>query len=214
MYSMYVDYADKIAKQGKLLNPDITIDQTTIDRWKAQAKAELEPYYGQIYRLAEADLKKAGTDIQKGYEDKVRDIGQAFGKGLETAQESYAKRGLEFSSERQRAEQMLADEAQRKIDDAAKAAEESAYKVGTEAERTYGSRNLAGTEGWNINSGYSPILGKAGVYGLSGSSGTRDIFTGMSGITGSTERERTTAEGTRVNELEENERKYRANLYM
>ena len=135
-----------------------------------------------------------------------KDIGQQYGQALESTQESFARRGLTFSSERDKAEKLLADRAKSMLDAQQRATSRSLEDIGRTAAGTYGSRNLPSS--FSLTTGASPITGVPGVYGITPSTGTRSIAL-PTDIVGSQERQRLYDERARVNELTANERQLR-----
>lgn len=186
-YEAMYNYSQTLLRQGQIVNPNVTIDQSTIDRFTQQARDEVDPYYRQIFDQANQDLKTALESISSTYGGRVRDIGKAFGQNLENAQKSFASRGLEMSSDRDKAEASIARDATDALSDAERAAREQAQRVGTETERQVGSSNLTSERG-SLFTGSQPVLGRPGVYNLSAPNTTRSLFSAQGGVFGSDER--------------------------
>lgn len=208
-YALNEQKVNDLASAGKVVNPNITIDQATIDRFVSQARAELEPYYKQTFAQLDTDLKTAVQKQKDEYGNAIRDIGLTYGKGLETTQQNYANRGLEFSSDRAKSEQEIKDEAARKVEEAAKATQQNVQSIGTDAERKLGSSLMPNLG--TLETGYSMQSGP-GQYGLGSAMGSRSLFSATPGTTGTLERQRLFEEESRKNELISNERDLRGIL--
>ena len=207
------NYVKDLQNQGKVVNPNITIDQATIDRFTKQAKTELEPYYGQVFRQAETDIKTGLERQARDYATRERDLGLQYGNALEQTQESYARRGLEFSSERNKAEGDLADQAERSLGDLRTNLFDASKDLGTRGERSIGS-SLFPSVNAKVSQGTAPIRGQAGIYGFSFGSPTMDIFSPLGGTTGDLQRQRMTDEEQRKLSLINNERQSRSLNYL
>lgn len=212
MYDALNQYISKMEAQGKRLNPNITIDDAIIQKFKNQAKTELDPYYSQVFQQAEEDIKRGLSQIGQDYETKARSLGLEYGKALEGTQEKFARKGLEFSSQRGKAEQSLADAAQRSLEGLQLGSQRQAGEIGIKGERELGSSLFPKSD--MMLSGYSPTQGRAGVYGFQ-SIGGRSLFTPSGTVgTGTLQRDRLFGEEQRVRDLTEAERQYRAANYL
>lgn len=198
-----------LAAQGKRLNPDIALSPEMVQRFLDQAKATVTPYYRQLFSQAQADLTKALTRTSEDYAAKERSLGLEYGKALEDTQESYARRGLNFSTDRQRAEQDLARQAQDQLTAAQQAATRQGQDVGTAAERELGTSMLPSSLP-KITAGTTPTLGTPGVYGFQTGTGTRDLFNPQGSTTGTLANQQTTAIKEESNYLTNAERELRA----
>lgn len=198
---------------GKQVNPDIIITQDIKDKFLATAKDEFKDYYDQKLRLAQFDLGKQVQSVKDLYGEDIRKINLDYGKNLENTQVNMARRGLEFSSERDKAEQLLADEAAHNIELAAKNAEARALEYGSKTERAIGTEKLPSYD-WSVSSGYTPIVRKPGVYGLSSADTTRSLWSPMGGVLGTNQTEQKTAERNFYNDLITAEREKRSLSYL
>ena len=199
-YEALQSYTNDLRNQGKIVNPKVKLDDSVIGRLMDQAKTEISPFYKQIFEQANTDLSRALKSTAQDLEGRVRNIGQAFGRGTEQAQESFARRGLEFSSDRTREEQRLADEAKTGIEEASRTAEEAAMRAGTATEREVGSANITASR-QVVPTGWTPLQGKPGQYGLGAATGSRDLFAPVGGTIGTTERAKEYDVQSRKNEL-------------
>jgi hypothetical protein len=211
-YNASKDYVDNLAKQGQVINPDIEINQSIIDKFTEQAKTELGPYYNQIFSQAKSDMERASKQLADSYSSQERNLGEQYGKALEGTQESFARRGLSDSTMRTGAERELATQTERSLTDLQKGTEQAAENIGITGEREVGTANMPSLGSYNT--GARPILGQAGVYGITPSSQSRSLYTPQGGTTGTREQERLTAEEQRKRDLIGSEREYRASAYL
>lgn len=207
-------YIDKKAEQGMMINPNIQIDENILQKFLKQAETELGPVYAQKFKQVQQDLQKAGRRVAESYSKDVRNIGLKYGQNLEAAQQAYANRGLEFSSAREKTEQDLARSATEDIQSATQKALETAQDTGTEAERLLGSTNLPPLSEASIGTGYAPITGKAGQYGLTSATGSRQLFSPEGNTFGSLEQSKLADVTGRQKELTANERELRSLNYL
>lgn len=207
-YQAMASYLEKLAGQGKTVNPNITIDEATIQKFTAQAKTELGPYYKSMFDQAQSDLQRSIDRIKQDYSSTEKDIGDQYGQALESTQEAFARRGLNFSTERDKAEKLLADRASRTLQQNLQNAQRSAEDVGFAQLKQYGSSNLPGS--YDIGTGATPMTRRPGQYGIEGSNTVRsNLFTPPSNLIGTQERQKLFDEKNRVNELTANERQLR-----
>lgn len=206
-FSALQGYITELQNQGKTVNPSIEITPEMTAKFLEQAKTESAPYYSQLISQAQQDLTKGFGNIAQDYQANVRDIGQAYGQNLENTQESFARRGLEFSSDRTRAEQQLAESATKSIESAKQAAQRSASTLGTSGERQLGSSFFQTPSA--LETGYKPITGQAGQYGITSGGGRETLFNPTGGTTGTLEQQRLADEEKRKLELINNERALR-----
>lgn len=207
-YQAMSSYLEKLAGQGKTVNPNITIDEATIQKFTAQAKTELGPYYKSMFDQAQVDLQRSIDRIKQDFSSTEKDIGDQYGQALESTQEAFARRGLNFSTERDKAEKLLADRASRALGQNLQNAQRSAEDAGSFQLKQYGSSNLPGS--YDIGTGATPMTKRPGQYGIEGSNSVRsNLFTPPSNLIGTQERQKLFDEKNRVNELTANERQLR-----
>ena len=185
------------------MNPDITINQAKLDEFTAKAASELGPKYQTMFSQAKSDLERAAARAQQDYSASEKNLGQQYGQQLEQTQEGFARRGLAFSSERDKAEKMLADRADTALQGLQQNTQRAVEDAGTQAVREFGSRNLPTS--FNFQTGASAIRNQPGVYGFSPSTQTRNLFTTPQDVTGTQEYQKQYEEANRVKKLSENE---------
>jgi hypothetical protein len=167
-------YLPQKQSSGDTINPDLKIDDATIQRFLDQATSEVAPYYGQLFTQAKADIQNSLDQTKQSYERSISDIGRSYGAALENTQEDFGQRGLQFSSDRTKSEESIATGANRAIEDATTTAQQQARQYGTSAERTLGSSNMPSLN-TSVIAGRTLQLGTPGQFGLTGGS-SRDLF--------------------------------------
>lgn len=196
---------DKIAQTP--INPDVQISADLIEKFYQQAKAELDPYYGQLFKQAQEDLIVGFKQIREDLTTQERNLESNYGKNLENIQEDAAARGLTFSSIRDKNEQSLVEQTQAAIEAGRREAERRARELGTQGERQIGTANLPTLSG--INEAPTPILNKPGVYSFAKPTGVRDLFKPIGSTTGKLEQDKLAAVQSRKLDLTNQERAYR-----
>lgn len=201
--------ADLIAS-GKMLNPNIELDPTTVQKFLEQATNEIDPYYAGQIKTIKDELQNNLAGLQQKYELQKKDAEATFKKTLAGARESYAGAGTIFSGQRNRGEGELVSAQDRALQLGGMNTADAASSAITSAAKQIGDRNLADL---NIPGFSSYSATNAGEGGFS-SANNLSIFRPTSPITGSLEREKTTSILTRKAELEKAERSRRAlNFY-
>lgn len=211
-YQAMSDYVTKLTSQGKIVNPNITIDDSTIARFADQAKAELDPYYKQVFDQATQDVQTAISRAKEDYSTKEKGIASNFAQNLEGTQENYARRGLEFSSDRDKAEQQVRTQTQSDLDAAQRATTRSIQDISTQGERKIGSDGLPSLD---TSLSFSSVSNQSrpGIYSLNPGTQTTRAFNPLGGVTGDIGRQQLFDTESRKNDLINNERQYRASNY-
>lgn len=201
-------YLEDLKAQGKTLNPNIELDPQMVQKFLDQATQEIEPYYSQQFSVIKDQVQRSLGNLQKSYELQKQQSQDQFKQSLEQTREQAAGSGTVFSGGRAKAEQQLQTNQQRALDNASLGLSEQAGSLVRGAEQQIGSRNL------NLA---LPTFTGATANSLTSSFNTgRNLdYFNPSNITGSLERERTTAIQGRKNELEQAERQNRSlNFYL
>lgn len=214
LYDAMSGYVDTITKSGKIVNPDITIDDNLIAQFTAQAKTELGDYYKPLFDQTASDIKTGLQRIGEDLGSYTTQLSKQFGSQLENTQESFARRGLNFSSDRNKAETNLADTYATALAGKQQDAQRSAYDLGVAGVRKLGS-SFFPSETASYLSGQTPTLGKAGVYGFSNGTKRNALFdpTSQGDVYGTLQGDQKYAETSRVNDLTNAERELRSNFY-
>lgn len=192
---------DSFIASGQRLNPSVEITPETTQRFLDQAKTQLAPYYKQVFSNFQQDIQRGMQRLTEGLASKERDLGTQYGQALESRQTSFGRRGLEFSSERQRSESDLANQARQAIAEARTSTKQAVENLGTQGERQIGSAMFP-TNLPTPNAAPTPQIGLPGRYGFDFSTQTGSpLFSPVGGQLGETEREQTTAEQNLKNQL-------------
>ncbi len=189
---------------GNTINPNIELEPGIINQFLAQAESEFEPFFsGQIRSIKEdlsSNLEFLGEQYRIGKEEEEA----RFKRTLGAARETRAGRGTIFTGARGREEEEFAESTGRALELSALETERAARGGVTVAERQIGTRNLPGIT--------TPLTTFGAEVGGEGrfTSGRTLSFGGIGDVTGSLEREQTTAVQQRRNELEAAERQRRS----
>ena len=138
---------ESLVGSGKIIHPDITVDQLAdinIADFLAQAEAEIAPEYKQKFDAVKSDLstffERTGIDLGLARDSVNR---ESDAVQLE-ADESFAGRGLAFSSRRNTFDDNLDSATDRSLSALDRGASRDAIDKGTAAERLIGTENLRG----------------------------------------------------------------------
>ena len=202
------NYLNELNKSGKIVNPDVEISDDLIAQFKQQAQIELGPHYQQVFKQAQQDAERLLSRFSEDFTSQQEEIGARFGSALEGAQESFAQRGREYSSERAGVEQELAENARRQLDAAFLQQRRGAEDTGIRSEREIGSTLFGQVRQPTVDI-RSFQLGRPGVYGFGDQVQTRSLFTPSGGVFGTQERQQQYDIESRTRELEEAERQLR-----
>lgn len=177
---MYSYIQNNIAS-GKQLNPDLTINNNTIQQFINQAHAEIDPYYASQLGAIKDDLIANLTDTAKAYEDTAKQEALKFKQSISASQESAAGAGLAFSGSRALGEQQATEAEQSTLNlDQIRAASDAAAKART-AESQIGTAGVSGISMPSLPS-YSALVDSSGGSVVAG--GTQSYFTPGGGSAG------------------------------
>ena len=136
-------FLEQQTQAGKTLNPNIQLDQQTVQRFLDQATQEVEPFYAsQIKSLRDelsSNLGRAQKEFDLGRQKSLQD----FQTGLEESRESSAGRGVVFSGQRGFKEQQSAEAQQRQLELSATQSANATAGILQQGERTIGTRNIS-----------------------------------------------------------------------
>ena len=212
-FSSMKDYLGKLKDEGKIVNPDVNISPEIVAKFETQAKTELGPYFNQLFSQGKVDIEKATKRLAEDYGTKERELGLQFGQAQEATQESFARRGLSFSTMRTGAEQRLAEGARTDLEALQQKTFRAGEDTGQKAERELGSQFLPKSFA-SIQTGATPTLGKPGQYGFQAGGQSRELFTPTGGQVGTLEQQRIKDEELRKRELLAGERELRSSFYI
>lgn len=212
-WGAFVDYISSMKSQGKTVNPNITVDDATINRFMDQAKREAEPYYRSVINQTQAELNKQLRRMSEDFTTQEKGLESQYGRALESTQDSFARRGLEFSSDRTKAENDLASDTSRALQGLERGTMRNAEDTVSAGAKFLGSRNLQ-LGNFQIDSTGLPTMGQPGQYGFTRTGGKRSLFQQPSETYGELERNRLIDEEQRKNQLLAVERGRRGLSYL
>lgn len=145
LQSMLADIVGSVVQSGKVINPNLSdaeLDNLDVAQFLAQAEREVAPEYKQKFDQVKNDLSqyfaRTGEDLQL----KIDEINRQEEKTKLEADESFAGRGLTFSSRRNQFNQNLAEESNRSRNRSRTLAFRGAEDKGRMAERLIGTESL------------------------------------------------------------------------
>lgn len=195
-FDAFKDYLGVLKEQKQRVNPAIEITDEMKQLFLTQAKTELGGQFKQLFTQVETDLGTSFERIAQDYKARREQLGEQFGKTQEQTQASFARRGLEFTTGAdsiKQAEADLAKGAQRELSGLEASTFGSAADIGTKGERRIGFSEFQKVPVGSIGTGGGLMTG-AGQYGLTGTTGSRALFSPTAGTRGSLEQEQTSAE--------------------
>jgi len=190
------NFLAQMQAQGKTVNPNATITPEMSAKFLEQAKAQVAPYWDQMFKQAQDDVQRALGQIGEEVGLREKQLGEQYGRALEGTQEQYARRGLAFSSDRGTAEKQLADSAQQALTASQRSAQQEAERIGIAGERALGSSFFPQISA-SMRTGTAPTLNRPGVYGFQTGTGQRSLFAPQGGVTGELQYQRTEDEKRR-----------------
>ena|SRR3990167_2176229 len=195
--------ASKAIESGKVINPDLVkVTSSQLAEFYTQAEKELDPYYKEQFDLMKGDLERSVGRITEDYNRDVQRSEEPFKQGLQEQSQLESEQGNVYSSERNRREAASILGQNQALGDLATGAQRNVQDLGIGFEQSAGSDlarslNLPSIKSYGAsNQGYTP-------------QGVRSLYVPLGGVTGSGQRERTTALKTRQNELEQKYRQSR-----
>ena len=203
-------YVEDQAASGKIINPGVDISPEMIEDFLTQAKTELGPHFDQKFRQSQQDINIAMQRIVEDFDIQKRAIDKQFAQQQEQSRESFARRGLAFSSSRQEQERELALAAKEKLDANKLKAQRDAQDLGIRGERVVGSDFLPDTP--EIQVGEQAKIAQAGQFGFGAPQREEELFEGTPDTFGTLQQDRLFSEQARAGELEANERELRGDF--
>jgi len=188
---------------GQTINPKIELTPDTIQGFLDQATEEISPYYAEQIGSIKDRLSENINYLQEAYQLEKEQEKEKFLQSLTGIGEEAAEAGLAYSGKRKEAEEKLRTGTERSLSARGLELEQQLRGLTRTSAETAGSSALAGLD--------LPTFKTPEVEGVT--AGRRLDFAPPTGITGSLQRERLTAEQQRAAELEEAERKKRALNY-
>lgn len=192
------------------INPDLKIDQGTVDSYLAEIKATSDPYFKQLFDQSQQDLQTGLGQIGQDLATGERKLATDYRATLASTQSNLASRGLTNSSIRNTQEKTLADTTQAAIEAGRQLAQRKALELGTNAERKLGSTNLGDLSPYNVNNAPTPQTGQPGVLGFNPGAGTRSLYTPTGNTLGTIQQDQTESNRVMLNQALGDQTKYRS----
>lgn len=189
---------DSNLEANKIINPNITIDAITAQKFIDEAATQIDPYYSSQMKAAKSDLDVSFQELQKSYDQAKAEKEQQFKQSLGSQQEQEAGVGTIFSGGRTRREGEMAQATDRSLQALQDSTLSRGRTLGTSAERSIGSLGLTGISTPTIQ-GY-----KTSGLGAFVPTTSRSLYTPEMGVMGSLEREQETAKQNRIADLRRN----------
>lgn len=143
LFTKLLDSLDNARDAGNVVNPDIEITPEQADKFRRDAKIELDPFFQERLENFKQDFETSTQRLTEDFERGVRRAEEPFIQNLQAQAETEAQRGLTFGSERKRREQEAIQGQQRSIDDTGRNVERQFQDRGRQAERKIGSEAFA-----------------------------------------------------------------------
>lgn len=140
--SLMEDYLQKMEAAGMMLNPNITIDATTLQEFAALAAKEIDPFYAEQLRTGVSDfLLNQGMSKDALLENEKR-LSRKYGIATRQLGEQAADQGFAQSGIRRRDERELALDTQNQINDQRTQFQNQRTVAGRNLEKVFGSQNV------------------------------------------------------------------------
>lgn len=198
LYKTMESWLTSLKAQGKVVNPNIEITPELMKGFLDQAENEINPYYRSQFSAIKSDLQSNLDYLAKDYELNKQSQQAQFRNQLGLQRETEAEKGTLFSGGRRERANNLTSAYNRQLQSDEMGFLNKTQGLGTTAERTIGSSNLADIKPPTVNSYQARTLGEGNFANVA----PRSLFSPTSGITGSLEREQLTATNVRQRELE------------
>lgn len=189
MLSDLSGYIKTLTDQGKQFNPNIVLDQATMDRFLTQAKSEYAPFYETEKRIGIDTLQQSLQELVRQSANTQEDLQRQYQTGFRQIGEQAAERGAVFSGARLGQENELTTGLSTTLQRNREALQYGAGQATTEAERLLGSQAVQGIQ--------MPTFGG------------QPVGRTIGGLFGTLPAQQQTAELTRQSQLEDAERRKR-----
>jgi len=203
--AMYKEIEDIVAKMGQI-NPKANITPAMLDNFYNQAVQNMSPYYKEQLNMIRNDLTTSAKYLNEQYESQRDRAAQDFRQSLGLSRERDAGAGLAFSGAGTRRELETTSALNRSLEDMYRTTESNLSSRLLDTESKIGTAALPSLP--SLNMYRASNLGKGAI-----TSTGSNIIRPLTGITGSMEREKTTAIEKEKARLESAERTRQLNNY-
>lgn len=198
--SVMEEYLKKMQTAGMQINPNITIDASTLQEFATLAAKEIDPFYAEQLKVGVSDfLRESGFSKDKLIEDEKR-LSQKYGAATRQLSENFADKGFAQSGLRQTDERQLALDTQNQINDTRNKFQFDMGTAGRNLEQKFGTSNVPG-----FTLGNRPTVGAGEAkFGTSSDSPLYSLSDSLyQGIKGSNTYEQDAAKRVRQSQLAE-----------
>ena len=203
--AIYKEIEDIVAKMGQI-NPKANITPAMLDNFYNQAVQNMSPYYKEQLNMIRNDLTTSAKYLNEQYESQRDRAAQDFRQSLGLSRERDAGAGLAFSGAGTRRELETTSALNRSLEDMYRTTESNLSSRLLDTESKIGTAALPSLP--SLNMYRASNLGKGAI-----TSTGSNIIRPLTGITGSMEREKTTAIEKEKARLESAERTRQLNNY-
>lgn len=163
------DSGKNTVSQGYQLNPNLTLDQGTIDQFLTQATNAVHPYYAQQIKGIQDQLGRDTGQVTSQYQNTQADEQQAYKSNLGNAREQYAGNGLAFSGQRGLGETNMQNSENRTLNQNALNYGNQVGDLARNAEKQIGTSNMTGFQLPNSPTYSASLSGNSGGFDTTGS---------------------------------------------
>lgn len=156
------DFMKAQLEQGLKINPDLTFDSKTLDKFLETAKKQIKPYFAQQIDTIKQDVLRTAPQILQEYGDTIKDREVGFQNNLDTSRENFAGSGLAFSGQRAKGEFGMQDAQNRDLSSLSTAYGNKLYDLGRTAESKIGQENMSGFKLPSLSSYSTSLSGSGG----------------------------------------------------
>lgn len=155
--------------QGYQLNPNLVLDQNTIDQFLTQATNSVHPYYAQQIQGIKDQLGRDVNKTKAEYENNLATEQGNFQTNLGNNRETWAGNGLAFSGQRGLGEQNMQNAENRTLDFNALNYGNQVGDLARNAEKQIGTNNMSGFQLPDTPSYKASLAGNSGGFNTTGS---------------------------------------------
>lgn len=162
------DSGKTTVSQGYQLNPNLTLDPSTINQFLTAATNSVHPYYAQQIKGIQDQLGRDTGQAQAGYENNLANEQQSFKSNLGNAREQYAGNGLAFSGQRGQGETNMQNSENRTLNYNALQYGNQIGDLARNAEKQIGASNMSGFQLPTTPSYSASLSGDKGGFNTNG----------------------------------------------
>lgn len=162
------DAGKTTVSQGYQLNPNLTLDQGTVDQFLTAATNSVHPYYAQQIAGIQDQLNRDVGQTTSQYQNTQADEQQQYKSGLASAREQYAGNGLAFSGQRGLGETNMQNSENRMLSQNALNYGNQVGDLARTAEKQIGTSNMSGFQLPSSPTYSASLAGNSGGFDTTG----------------------------------------------